>query len=153
MKINFTKQEFRTLLELVDMTSWITGAIATDESDESLEKVAPYHALVQKLYAHAKDFGLASLIDYDNVLDEYNPSEEFEINSPHKVLLAEFEDIFFWDSVSNKLAIRDVVETLGDEQFDTMDLHEKMAMIVERKESWLDEFSEHGIERLDIKNQ
>ncbi|MCU7944723.1 MAG: hypothetical protein KZQ87_18800 [Candidatus Thiodiazotropha sp. (ex Cardiolucina cf. quadrata)] len=58
MKINFTKKEYRQLLDMVFLGGWVASPHREDNS-------SPYETLSEKIYAHAKDFGFDDLIVYN----------------------------------------------------------------------------------------
>ena len=71
MKIFFSKNEYRQLLNLVFLGDWLVSAYSEDEK-------SPYKALRKKIYSHAKDFGFDDLIDHDKHEDNYYETTRFE---------------------------------------------------------------------------
>ncbi len=61
MKINITKQEYRTLLHLSGIASWVLHAYRDDDATRTAE----YRALEQKIYALAAEYGDEDLIVHD----------------------------------------------------------------------------------------
>jgi hypothetical protein len=80
MKIHFTKQEYRQLLELVFMADWMMTAHET-----SLETASPYESLRKKIYANAKEFGLQNLIVYESADHEYYETAQLEERVMHHI--------------------------------------------------------------------
>lgn len=78
MKIHFTKQEYRQLLEMVFMADWVVTAHET-----SLKTASPYESLRKKMYANAREFGLESLIVCDAADNEYYETAQFEESVMH----------------------------------------------------------------------
>ena len=60
MKINFTKAEYKALIELLYMGDWVAHAFTNHNSDENKE----YKQLTQKIYAIAKQMGCEKDIEY-----------------------------------------------------------------------------------------
>jgi hypothetical protein len=50
MKINFTKKEYRLLLDMVEIAEWVLNAHKSDPSDE----IKKYSDLYQKILSYAK---------------------------------------------------------------------------------------------------
>lgn len=72
MKIDFTQEEFRQLLDLVFLGDWVVSA--HDESSDD----TPYTQIRNKIYSHAKDFGLKDLMEYDKENDLYCETLAYE---------------------------------------------------------------------------
>jgi len=72
LKINFTKKEYRKLLDLVylgDMV--IDGALDGNVPPE-------YNAIREKIYALAKEYACEELIEYDKELDMHFETAKYE---------------------------------------------------------------------------
>ena len=72
MKVNFTKKEYRKLLDLVylgDMV--IDGALDGNVPPE-------YNAMREKIYALAKEYACEDLIEYDKKLDIHFETVKYE---------------------------------------------------------------------------
>lgn len=79
MKINFTKKEYRQLLDLVFIGDWVTS--------EPLDKdTSPYDALREKIYSYAKEMDCEHLIEYDKNTDQHFETAEFEDSGVMKKL-------------------------------------------------------------------
>ena len=72
MKINFTKKEYRQLLDLVFVGHWIVTA--TDEG--AVE--SPYDAIQQKVFSFAKEMGCEDLVEYAKEFDKYFNTADLE---------------------------------------------------------------------------
>jgi len=112
MKINFTKNEYRLLLDMVEVAEWVLNAHRTDPSDE----VKEYSEVYQKILSHAKEMGFENLITYDENLDGYYATAEYE-ESEHMRYIEEFEDDVFWEALPHRLAVRDLVEQFGEKKY------------------------------------
>ncbi len=69
MKINFTKKEFVTLLEMIDVTNWVILANKVEKGPT--EK--PYEELERKLFALSLEFGCEDKVKYSKELENYLP--------------------------------------------------------------------------------
>ena len=58
MKINFTKNEYRLLLDMVEMAEWVLNAHRTDPSDE----VKEYSEVYQKFFLMPRKWDLRILL-------------------------------------------------------------------------------------------
>ena len=77
MNINFTKNEYRLLLDLVYLAEWMLAAYATESTPEGEQ----YDMVIQKIFAHAKEMGCEALIDASVELGGYYPTREYEEHS------------------------------------------------------------------------
>jgi len=77
MKINFTKSEYRILLDVIYMADWILHAHDTEDRSDTKE----YSDLFQKLMSYAKDMGCEDLVNFDEQQQNYAESFIFEEES------------------------------------------------------------------------
>jgi len=147
MKIDFTKNEYRFLLDMVEMAEWVLNSRKTDSSDE----VKEYSEVYQKILSHAKEMGFENLITYDENLDGYYATAEYE-ESEHMRYIEEFEDDVFWEALPHRLAVRDLVEQIGEEGYTDMEFEERMSKLVELEAFYYEELEDNGIDNLRFEN-
>ena len=100
MKINFTKKEFVTLLEMIDIANWVISAHKVEKGP--IEE--PYESLEGKLFALSSEFGCEEKVKYSKELDGYYPTHFFEMESPHRNFIDEYNEETFWDELIDRLA-------------------------------------------------
>jgi hypothetical protein len=148
MKINYTKKEYRLLLDMVEIAEWVLNAHKSDPSDE----INIYSELYQKILSHAKEMGFENLITYDKDLGGYFATAEYE-ESGHMRYIEEFEDDVFWDALPSRLAVRDLVKQVGEKKYEEMEFVERATKLVELESVYYDELEEHGIDNLRFDNK
>ena len=147
MKMDFTKNEYRFLLDMVEMAEWVLNSRKTDSSDE----VKEYSEVYQKILSHAKEMGFENLITYDENLDGYYATAEYE-ESEHMRYIEEFEDDVFWEALPHRLAVRDLVEQFGEKGYREMEFEERVSKILELEAIYNKELEENGIDNLRFEN-
>lgn len=145
MKINFSKKEYETLLEILYIANWVIDAFETEPKPDKQK----YEDLEQKILSYAKDFGMDRLVVWDARVSEYFHSKEFDDGRPME-LIEEFEDESFWNELTHRLAERDFIETHTEEEIEKMDVWDRIRKIDEFVEKYWDEFEENGLENLRI---
>jgi hypothetical protein len=143
MKINFTKSEFRALLDLIYLGDWVLTA----HDVEPDTKKSRHQEIVQKIYSYAKDFGFDNLIKHDHGRDSYSETLEFEEGDVRE-FLNDFEENNFWESLISNLAERDFHKEIGPDGLRKLSIEENFEIIGKHEENWADEFSKHGLENL-----
>jgi L-rhamnose mutarotase len=143
MKINFTKKEYRLLLDMVEMAEWVLNAHKTASSDE----IKKYSDLYQKILSYAKDMGFENLIVYEKDLDGYFATAEYE-ESEHMRYIEEFEDDVFWDALPHRLAERDLIKEVGEKKYEEMEFVERASKLVEIEYFYYKELEDNGIDNL-----
>jgi hypothetical protein len=146
MKINITKKEYKTLLEILEIADWILHAHETDESEDT----NPYREFEQKIFALAKDFGYDHLIKYEKQLQGYFPTKEFEDTSPGMAFIEKFENESFWEDLTNRLVQRDLIRELGEKKILSLEPEDRMEKEDPYWKKYGEEFEAHGIDRLEI---
>lgn len=148
MKINFTKKEFSALLEMIDIAGWIISSHKSQIGPA--EK--PYDDLEKKIYALAADFGCEDKITYSRELGDYRPTYYFDMESPHKGFIDEYDAETFWEELIDRLAMRDAIREVGEEAYRKMDPMERFSLSDKYEEKWATEFEAHGLDNLTIKS-
>ena len=104
MQIEFTKQEFRTLLDILEIADWVINAHHSHTPDNCKK----YSDFEQKIFSQAEAFGFSDLIEYVEKNQEYFPTMKHDDNSNVMPIIKEFEKDSFWEDIVEELAKRDM---------------------------------------------
>ena len=147
MKINFTKNQYEDLVKLVYLGAWMINAHRTDDAVNRYEDVEQY------ILSFHRDFGMEKYIGYDEELNKYFPTGEFEDDTDVDEYKEEYNNDTFWDELIHRLARRDLIREYGETGVFTMSLEE----IMEKEQPFIDKYEEefgiNGIENLEIKDR
>ena len=141
MDINFTQEQFKTLLKLIYMGHWMLTA-----HDDKPDKVID--ALTSHIYSFAKSSGVNTLVELDPDNGRFYGTRQFE------ELMSEYIDDYdnqtFWDELIERLANRDFLAKYGEEAIQKMSMEERFTNFQEFEDRYGEEFEDHGIERIAI---
>lgn len=140
MKINFTKKQFKHLLDLVHLGEWTANS-----SRESDTLIKEYEELYQYINSLAKDFGYEEIIQFDKKLNDYFPTQAYE-NELQPIIEVNDNEVF-WNELSSRLATRD----LANEKVVPRDADEQFKRLLEIEQRYEEEFVEHGLSRFILK--
>jgi len=144
MNIEFTRDEYRRLLEIFQIADWVLHAHKTDDDPRTRE----YRALEQKVFSCAKQSGFEDLIEYVPELELLYPTRQFDQESPVMQFIEEYDDGVFWDQLAERLAYRDLIEAEGERGVEKMSNEERFCRIDEVCEMYMEEFYRRGLDRL-----
>ncbi|KAA0548455.1 hypothetical protein FZW96_07730 [Bacillus sp. BGMRC 2118] len=139
MKINFTKKQFGLLVDLLYLGEWTANSTKNHD-----ERNAEYDALFQYVSTFAKDFGYDHAIEYDNKLEGYYPTQQFE--ESFEPIIKHHDNEIFWSQLVGRLAKRDLEET--GETFATPE--DYLRRLFELEEKYEEEFEQNGIKNIRI---
>lgn len=143
MKIECTKEEFKTLMDLV-----FAGNLLINGPRSKEERVACYSDMEQSFYKMAEEFGLGELVEYSEEFKEYMPTHEYEEDEFNDYIDA-YDTSVFWDELVMRLARRDALNYAGDvDQNITKAALKEMQLGFEEK--YEEEIEANGIMRLKI---
>ncbi len=148
MKINITKKEYLTFLEILEIADWVLHAHHAEERSETTK----YKEFEQKVFSYAKDMGFDELVDYASHLKRYFPTREFEETSPGREFIREFEDDTFWDELVQRLVERDLIRQAGEEKLLSMTPEERFEAEEPLEKRYADEFYHNGLENLTFRS-
>jgi len=145
MNINFTKEEYLLLLDIIYMADWILHAHSIGgERSETKD----YAELFQKLMIHAKDLGCSELIEFDQLAQDYGLTGVFEEESAALDYLDEFEGESFWDELISRLAMRDALIELKVSSAHEVPSEELFPVLSKAEEYWSKEFETFDLSRI-----
>ena len=108
MKIECTKEEFKTLMDLVYAGSLLINGMRSQE-----ERIACYSEMEQQIYKMASEFGLGDLVEYSEEFGEFMPTHEYEEDEFNEYIDA-YDTNVFWEELVMRLARRDALNYAGD---------------------------------------
>lgn len=143
MKINFTKEEYRKLLDII-----YAGIMVINGNKAPEDYLEEYEDMEQYIYSFASHYGHGNLVDYDPKYKRYFTTPEFD-KERIEDLIQEYDDIIFWSMLAFNLAKRDVYRDLEGKKIDRETI---LKGIIEKEAEYRDEFYENGLENLIFKN-
>lgn len=142
MQIDFTKEQFKRLLQLAYLGNWLINANRTD-----MERARIFDELQSHIFGQAEKFEMGELAK--KTPKGTQPSDAFEKQPELERLIDEYDDDAFWDGLVERLAHRDFERMHGicpDEAPLPEDLAHSLHELEDRYERV---FAEHGLERLE----
>lgn len=143
MKFECTKEEFKTLMDLV-----YAGNLLINGPRSKEERVERYANMEQEIFKMAASFGIEGLIEYSEEFKEYMPTHEYE-EDEFNDYIDEYDTSVFWDELVMRLARRDALNYAGDvDQNITRAALKEMQLGLEEK--YEEEIEANGIMNLKI---
>jgi hypothetical protein len=143
INIRMNLNQYRDLLRLVYLGDWMANAIK--ESPPYL-----FEEVEQHILSYAKEAGMDGLVVFDHESKKYYQTADFD--QEMQEIIEDYEDYIFWEELASRLAERDLVDEIGEEAIEKMDVLE----IVKAKEPFLvkyyQEFEKNGLENIYIVN-
>ena len=133
MQIEFTKKEFRRLLDMVYIGNWILNSTRGDD------RFTDYDNLESKLFALCRQNGMDALVERWHGEDV--PSKAFSDGGIHEAIM-DYEDTVFYEILAEELARRDMdYQPVSRENYDEL---------VSRMDDYIAEFEAHGTDNISI---
>lgn len=146
MKINFTKAEYKALIELLYLGDWMANAFTIYSNDEPKE----YTDLIQKIYSYAKQMGHEEDIEYAKEYDQHFPTQKFEMDSNVTKHIDNYDNESFWTNLIDRLTDRDVCNKHQVGSTHELPDKDRYNVVNEIEISWSKEFEIHGINRIEV---
>ena len=100
MKINFTKKEYRLLLEFMYLGDWMMSS-QLDEVKYTEDN--EHNALYQKIFSHAKEMGFEDLVEHSPADNMYFETRIFE-ELMDETYVDPYDEECFWEVLIRELA-------------------------------------------------
>jgi hypothetical protein len=147
MNIEMSTTEYRDLLDMLH----IADVVMSGHRREKDVRTGRHRALIQKLYAFAHSEGLDRLIRYNERVNTYVPTADFEESSLAHAVLDEFEDHLFWDELISRLTVRDAAQIAGGiDRLNAMNSSDRQAVESPIRQRYIEEFSANGAVNLAV---
>ncbi len=143
MKIEFSQDQFETLLRLLYLGNWMANAYAEDEEGNT-----EFVELISYICARARDMGLSDLIGQDK---EAGFLEAFEEVEDLNEIIENYDDSVFLDKLIYNLAGRDMLNKFGEEKLEAMVDEEYFKIEGSYVQKYQEEFARNGIRNLTVK--
>jgi len=147
MKINFTKKEYRLLLDILYLGEWVLTA----HDQEVVPEKEKYQDVIQKFYSYAEEMGYGNLIEADKALNKYYETREYEDTSAVNEIIENYNNAEFWEELVPRLAMRDAEETEGNEAINKMSPEERIRLLHPLEKKYHEEFMANDLTNLKIK--
>jgi len=146
MKIDFTKKEYQTLVEMLLTADWVIRS----HEEEPREETKPYGELRKKVLAYCKEMGMEDDFHYDPEEGEYFETLEYEERAAHMGFIGEYDEQVFWSQLADRLAQRDLAEQEKRSTEDKVDEEARIVRLFRITARYEDELADHGIENLQL---
>ncbi len=147
MNIEISATEYRDLLDILHMADVVMAGHRREED----QRTARHRALIQKLYAFAAREGFDGLISYDESVNKFVPTGNFEQSTMAHAVINEFGDHLFWDELIKQLATRDAAQmTGGIDRLNAMSDSDRQQLEGPIRQRYVAEFEVNGVANLEV---
>lgn len=138
VNIELNKEQYRQLIKLLYLGQWMSLSF-TDSDDEDVLDLEQY------VFSFSSDFDSKDMVEYDEQVQLYFPSEEFEEEVFD--MIDDYDEFSFWEGMSQRMAKRDLMRIYGEKLFDLTEdeRYEKEQALVDQ---YLDYFEANGVEEI-----
>lgn len=140
--IEFTKQQFLTLLKIIYLGDWMVNSHRTGHGNDPM--MEDYEEIMDYVFSLAPKFGFSKNIEHELEFDD--SGKMTEINK----LQEEYNEETFWEELCERLGERDFHEKYSPNEILKMDRDERYDKLYECIEVYEDEAENFGIERIKI---
>lgn len=146
MELSFTKKQVEFMIYSLYLGSWVS---CRDGQESQLTK--EIESLEQYVLGFAYNMKWFDWIDYDRSTGTYIIKPEREEDLLENVIDSYDEEVF-WEELKSRLAMRDILKTMSEADFDKKTAAEAFKLRMREEERWAKEFKAKGIERLHVKS-
>lgn len=145
MKINLTKKQYRSLIDLMYMGDMMVNGIRTTDRVEEYEELREY------IYSFAKQMGYDNIIEYDKKDNKHYETRDYETGKVEEYI-EDYDNEIFWTALPSRLADRDLhrMQKLTGE---ITDREERLRKVWAREEEYQNEFEKNGLRNVEVKFQ
>jgi hypothetical protein len=145
MQIEFSREEFRTLMDMAYIADWI----ANSRSDPG-EKQSGFADLRTKIFSFAESAGFGELVDADSAAGSFYESRLFEDQLEEVGYLADYENDTFWDELASRLALKYLLDEMGEDALNNLSNEERFMRRTDMQDQIEDVLQREGLRTLTL---
>jgi len=146
MQIELSKDEYRSLLDLLVIAEWVLNV--HNEDPEPTNK--RYHEVEQKIFSYAGKMGFVEIIEYDIKYNEFFPTADLE-EGESRDYLDEYDNNTFWTELVDRLIERDVIKEIGEKKLEKLTIEKRYEKEQPLADKYGTEFEKNGLDNLVLK--
>ena len=154
MKINFSKDQYKQLIEMVATSNGLVGVLGDMLQDTDYKKRSKnMNDLESYLLQFAKEFGCIELVQYDNYEERVVLDDEYYEKEIYPII-KDYEEYVVYETLSNKLAWRDFYNDHTEVEIEKMRRKNNGyfgVKLYDYEKKYWDEFEKYGYDRLVVK--
>jgi len=147
MNINFTNDEYTTLLEILYLADWILNSYGAERSPSK----SSYFDLEQKILSLSDKFEQKELVEFDDKYNEYIPSKIIE-DGPVLDFIESYNEESFWEELIDRLSKRDLLKNYTESEIQEMEESVVLSEIEKYADVYAKEFEANGLMSIEISN-
>lgn len=145
MQMMLTDKEYQLLINMLFLSDWIMNSYRTPAHCKDSEYKILFHKILA-IYAQ-------------NNSDDYcvysKETKGYFIQSEQEEKLMEsyvdpYDNYIFWDELVERLSMRDLIETVGEQAYQAMDGMERVNRLEKLREQYFQEFEKNGLDNLKL---
>jgi len=130
---------------MLSVADWVMHAKATEIEQHHHN----HEKLRKKILSHYKEMEAKDILEYDKESDEFYETNAYD-DYLHAKFIEPYGDGNFWDELIDRLAARDLINTIGIEAFNSLKGIERGMEIAKLRERYANEFAEYGLEHIKV---
>lgn len=147
MNINFTNDEYTTLLEVLYLADWVLNSYDIEKSPSKIS----YFDLEQKILSLSDKFEQKELVEFDEKYNEYIPSKIIE-DGPVLDFIESYNEESFWEELIDRLSKRDLLKNYTESEIQGMEESAVLSEIEKYASVYAKEFEANGLMNIEISN-
>jgi hypothetical protein len=145
MQIEFSREEFRTLMDMAYIADWVVNSRSVPE-----EKQAGFADLRTKIFSFAEAAGFGELVDADSATGSCFESRLFEEQLEEKGYLEEYEEDVFWYELASRLALKYLLDEMGEDALRSLSNQEQFMRRSDMQDQIEEVFHRDGLRPLTL---
>ena len=145
MKIEFSKDQFETLIKLLHLGNWMANAYNDDAENKEFSELISY------IYGFAGDMGLGEMVEHDKEAGLIFASAELQEDDQLSELIERYDDNVFLDRLIYNLAGKDMLDKYGEKKIRSMTDEQFFKEEGSFVQKYQEEFAKNGIQNLTVK--
>ncbi|MBK1833237.1 hypothetical protein [Roseibacillus ishigakijimensis] len=145
MNLRLSQDEFTTLIDMVSLAAEVASLNQKPGTETSAESFAD---LEDKILARARAEGYHGIIEVDPDTGKNRVTADYQAGSYIQSCIDEMRNEIFWDELSFRLAERELIREIGENNYLSLPEERRMTRISPLQKRYWDRFTRHGIDHL-----
>lgn len=147
MHLRLSEDELATLIDMVSLAAEISSL---NQKPGSEKEASAFENLEDKILERAQNQGFSDIIEIDPERDKHRVTHDYQATSYIQDCIDEMRNEIFWDELSFRLAERDLIKRIGEDDYLNLDDEKRTEILTPKQKIYWEHFATEGLNNVHL---
>lgn len=147
MHLRLSEDELATLIDMVSLAAEISSL---NQKPGSEDQAGAFESLEDKILERAQSNGFGDIIEIDPERNKHRVTQDYQTTSYIQDCIDEMRNEIFWDELSFRLAERDLIKRIGEEEYLNLSDEKRTEILTPKQKTYWEHFATAGLNHIHL---